>query len=175
MPARSKRLLLPKKLRAAHNFSNQKFTKNTGKTLITRIENCMSAVLTIMREIMPEKRNINIDLFRAALNMLCINATTIRAATEKPNSQPLLRPTAVYSIIKKFFPNVGVCSSTTKCMTTYFNILADELVTTAKSEAAKSRRTMLTERDIQIASLYVENVCILLKGRNDAAFVPSLI
>lgn len=173
MPSKSKRLLLPKRLRSDHNFSQQKFTKHGGKVVIARIEKCIMAVLSTMRDIMPEKRNITVHIFRAALNMMCLNAKTLQTASKDDSCRPLLRQTAVYNIIKKFFPRVGVCASTTKCMTAFFNTLTEELIIATKAEANKSRRSMLTERDIQIATLYVENVCVLLKGCNDAAFVPS--
>ena len=173
MPSKSKRLLLPKRLRPDHSFTQQKFTRHGGKVVIARIEKCIMAVLSTMREIMPEKRNITIHIFRAALNMMCLNAKTLQTASKDDSCRPLLRQTAVYNIIKKFFPRVGVCASTTKCMTAFFNALTEELIMATKTEANKSRRSMLTERDIQIATLYVENVCVLLKGCNDAAFVPS--
>ena len=175
MPSKSKRLLLPKRLRPDHSFTQQKFTRHGGKVVIARIEKCIMAVLSTMREIMPEKRNITIHIFRAALNMMCLNAKTLQTASKDDSCRPLLRQTAVYNIIKKFFFFLGLVSVQVQpnAWRPFFNALTEELIMATKTEANKSRRSMLTERDIQIATLYVENVCVLLKGCNDAAFVPS--
>lgn len=174
MLSKGKRFLLPKQHRGAHAFNGQKITKAGSKLVIERLEKCLQVILSTIQDIQPPNRNLSDNILRAALNMLCINSETIQRAKDGKTCQKLVRQNAVYFYMKKYFPKVGVCTSTTKLLTVFLDCLAEDLVAASKLEAKKGRRSMLTERDVQIATLYVENVCILLKGCNDAAYIPTL-
>jgi histone H3/H4 len=175
MPEKQIRLFLSKKSQRA--ALEQKWGKIAHATFQDTLDNCLVSIIKIVFDLREDKRNITPSCILAAFNALVLDGTTTdRAmANHKKGSPPnFFRPNAVYRKMKQTIPKNGICRSTLSILTHFMDVLGHELANAAIVRMKKEKRTVISERDIQIACLDVANIAILLKGRNGASWVPAL-
>ncbi len=175
MPEKQIRLFLSKKSQRA--ALEQKWGKSAHTTFQDTLDNCLASIIKITFDLREEKRNVTPSCILAAFNALVLDGTMTNMAMEnfkKGAPFQFFRLNAVYRKMKQSIPKNGVCRSTLSILTHFMDVLGLELANAAICRMKKDKRTVISERDIQIACLDVGNIAILLNGRNGASWVPPL-
>jgi hypothetical protein len=173
-----KRLFVPKRIRADLPYTKQKWTADARKLFVETMEATLQMILKQMNECRLSHRMLSPNFLLMCLNLLCLEGTTSAQAMarleKKVQTAPLHRSLAIYQRVKGTITQNSVCNSTIQLLMHFMDILADDLLLAAQKRALEGKHILINDRDIQIACLDVPNICILLEGRNDAAYMPAL-